>query len=358
MRISHEAIYQALYIQGCGALKRELTGCLRTGRALRVPHARSTGRGKPFVSPEIMISERPAEAADRAVPGHMGRGSDPRPEQFGHRHAGRADHTLHLASSSAAHGWAWNEPAPEERTHAGRARRRGGSRCHSKQHHRTPEPSSQVACHGIRAHRWRDTRISRSSRGYRSAFVTRTALGNAARARTPAALSGSTSRSTNLNTHSPDDPEAVVVALNGRPRKTLGWRTPAETLDELMMMAQDGGVATTGGDRPVHVLRPDRPAETGQDQDLPSRACHHAQPGNGWTAKSDTWTPSLSNPCGGRGRMNASTCMPGKPALKPAPGSDAGSHSTPTNDPTPPIAVTRPPWAASRPLKPISRCRP
>lgn len=70
MRISHEAIYQALYIQGCGALKRELTGCLRTGRALRVPHARSTGRGKPFVSPEIMISERPAEAADRAVPGH------------------------------------------------------------------------------------------------------------------------------------------------------------------------------------------------------------------------------------------------------------------------------------------------
>ncbi len=70
MRISHEAIYQALYIQGRGALKRELTTCLRTGRALRVPHARSTGRGKSFISPEIMISERPAEAADRAVPGH------------------------------------------------------------------------------------------------------------------------------------------------------------------------------------------------------------------------------------------------------------------------------------------------
>src|SRR3954453_16757137 len=70
MRISHEAIYQALYVQGRGALRRELTACLRTGRALRVPRARSRGRGKSFVSPEILISERPAEAADRAVPGH------------------------------------------------------------------------------------------------------------------------------------------------------------------------------------------------------------------------------------------------------------------------------------------------
>src|SRR5437762_3339358 len=70
MRVSHEAIYQALYVQGRGALRRELTACLRTGRALRVPRARTRGRGKKFVTPEIMISERPAEAADRAVPGH------------------------------------------------------------------------------------------------------------------------------------------------------------------------------------------------------------------------------------------------------------------------------------------------
>jgi len=70
MRISHEAIYQALYIQGRGALRRELTACLRTGRALRVPRARTRGRGKSFVTPEIMISERPAEADNRAAPGH------------------------------------------------------------------------------------------------------------------------------------------------------------------------------------------------------------------------------------------------------------------------------------------------
>ena len=70
MRISHEAIYQALYVQGRGALKRELVACLRTGRALRVPKARTQQRGKKFVSPEIMITQRPAEADDRRVPGH------------------------------------------------------------------------------------------------------------------------------------------------------------------------------------------------------------------------------------------------------------------------------------------------
>lgn len=70
MRISHEAIYQALYIQGRGALRRELTACLRTGRALRVPRARVRGRGKTFLTPQVMISQRPAEAGDRAVPGH------------------------------------------------------------------------------------------------------------------------------------------------------------------------------------------------------------------------------------------------------------------------------------------------
>ena len=70
MRISHEAIYQSLYVQGRGALRRELTACLRTGRTLRVPRARTRGRGKSFVTPEVLISGRPAEVADRAVTGH------------------------------------------------------------------------------------------------------------------------------------------------------------------------------------------------------------------------------------------------------------------------------------------------
>ena len=70
MRISHEAIYQALYVQERAALRRELSACLPTGRALRVPRARTKGRGKRFVTPEAMITQRPAQAKDPAVPGH------------------------------------------------------------------------------------------------------------------------------------------------------------------------------------------------------------------------------------------------------------------------------------------------
>jgi len=70
MRISHEAIYQALYVEGRGALKRELVACLRTGRALRVPRARTRQKAWAHVTPEVMISKRPAEIEDRAEPGH------------------------------------------------------------------------------------------------------------------------------------------------------------------------------------------------------------------------------------------------------------------------------------------------
>src|SRR6478752_3322722 len=70
MRVSHEAIYQSLYIQGRGALRRELTACLRTGRALRAPRNRASKGNRSFVTDDVLISERPAEVADRAVPGH------------------------------------------------------------------------------------------------------------------------------------------------------------------------------------------------------------------------------------------------------------------------------------------------
>lgn len=70
MRISHEAIYQALYIQGRGALRRELSACLRSGRALRLPRERARNRGKAFLADALMISDRPADIEDRAIPGH------------------------------------------------------------------------------------------------------------------------------------------------------------------------------------------------------------------------------------------------------------------------------------------------
>lgn len=69
MRISPETIYQCIYIQGRGGLKAELAAALRTGRAVRQPNRRA-GMRKPRVPKELLISERPAEADDRAVPGH------------------------------------------------------------------------------------------------------------------------------------------------------------------------------------------------------------------------------------------------------------------------------------------------
>ena len=68
MRVSHETIYKSLYVQGRGELRRELHRCLRTGRAKRMPNGRQERRGR--IPDMVMISERPAEIEDRAVPGH------------------------------------------------------------------------------------------------------------------------------------------------------------------------------------------------------------------------------------------------------------------------------------------------
>jgi transposase, IS30 family len=68
MRVSHETIYKSLYVQGRGELRRELARCLRSGRAQRVPRGRLQKRGR--IHDMVMISERPPEADDRAVPGH------------------------------------------------------------------------------------------------------------------------------------------------------------------------------------------------------------------------------------------------------------------------------------------------
>ena len=70
MTVSHETIYQSIYVQGRGALRKELAACLRTGRARRRPHGRLDTPRRGVLTDMVMISERPAEATDRAVPGH------------------------------------------------------------------------------------------------------------------------------------------------------------------------------------------------------------------------------------------------------------------------------------------------
>ncbi len=145
MRVSHEAIYQSLYVQGRGALSRELTACLRTGRALRLPRSRLSGRGKSFVTPEVMISERPAEAADRAVPGHwegdliLGLGSSAIGTLV--ERTTRFTMLLHLPP----HARPRRRPACEERPRPRRSRRRGRPRRHRPRDHDAAGAAAPVA---------------------------------------------------------------------------------------------------------------------------------------------------------------------------------------------------------------------
>ena len=123
MRISHEAIYQALYIEGRGALKRELVACLRTGRALRKPRERQRNRPQGHVTADVVLSERPAEAEDRAVPGSLGRRPDHRVEPLGDRHGRGAHQPLHAAGPPAPTRGLRDHPAGQERTRPRRLRR-------------------------------------------------------------------------------------------------------------------------------------------------------------------------------------------------------------------------------------------
>jgi len=245
MWVSHEAIYQALYVQGRGALKRELTACLRTGRALRVPRARSRGRGKSFITPEILISERPAEVEDRAVPGHWegdliiglnrsaigtlverttrftmllhlppmeGHGVGLRekngPALAGHGAEAVRDaiaHTITTLPEQLRHSLTWDQGA-EMAQHA-RLRIDTGLQVYFCDPHSPWQRGTNENTNGL----------------LRQYFP----------------------KGTDLSAHSTDDLVAVAAALNSRPRKTLNWRTPAEALDAALQPVQ-GSVATTG----------------------------------------------------------------------------------------------------------------
>ncbi len=246
MRVSHESIYQALYIQGRGALRRELTACLRTGRALRVPRERTRGRGKSFIGSELLISERPATVDDRAVPGHW-----------------EGDLILGLASSAIG--------TLVERTtrftlllHLPRLAEHGIS----------PRVKNGPALAGHGAEAVRDaitrTMVSFPEQLRRSLTWDQGAeMSQHARLRIDTGLvvyfcdpQSPWQRGTNENTngllrqyfpkgtdlsmHSAKDLAAVALALNTRPRKSLGWRTPAEALSAVLGCSEQTRVATTG----------------------------------------------------------------------------------------------------------------
>ncbi len=245
MRISHETIYQALYVQGRGALRRELTARLRTGRALRVPRARTRGQGKPFIVPEIMISQRPAEAADRAVPGHwegdliLGLGSSAIGTLV--ERTTRFTILLHLPRL-AGHGSgprAKNGPALPG--HGAEAVRDAISRTIAT----LPEQLRQSLTWDQGAEMSQHARL-RIEAGVQVYFCDpHSPWQRGTNENTNGLLRQYFPRGTDLSGHGADALAAVAVALNGRPRKTLGWKTPAEVLDQVLRSAQTGCVATT-----------------------------------------------------------------------------------------------------------------
>jgi IS30 family transposase len=243
MRISHEAIYQALYVQGRGALRRELTACLRTGRALRVPRARSRGRGKSFVGPEVLISERPAEAADRAVPGHwegdlvLGLGSSAIGTLV--ERTTRFTMLLHLPPM-AGHGCGTQvKNGPALAGHGAEAVRDAITRTITT----LPEGLRRSLTWDQGAEMTQHARL-RIDAGVEVYFCDpHSPWQRGTNENTNGLLRQYFPKGTDLSMHGADDLAAVAAALNARPRKTLGWRTPAEALGEVLRSAH-AGVAT------------------------------------------------------------------------------------------------------------------
>jgi len=245
MRISHEAIYQALYIQGRGALRRELSACLRTGRVLRVPRARTRQRGKQFLTPAVMISERPAEVADRAVPGHwegdiiIGLNSSAIGTLV--ERTTRFTMLLHLPAM-AGHGdgvRAKNGPAlaghGAEAVRDAIAAKIATLPLHLRKS-LTWDQGAEMAQHA-------QLRIETGMAIY---FCDpRSPWQRGTNENTNGLLRQYFPKGTDIGRYQEHELDAVAATLNSRPRKTFQWTTPAEAFNELLSSAQRIRVATT-----------------------------------------------------------------------------------------------------------------
>src|SRR3954469_8126373 len=246
MRISHEAIYQALYIQGRGALQRELVACLRTGRALRKPRERSRNKPQGHVTAEVVLSERPAEAEDRAVPG---------PWEGDliiglHRPAicpvvERTSRYTLLVHLPRLEGYGTVPPIKN-----GPAL--GGYGAIAMKDALTTTMSTMPG-ELLRSLTWdRGKELSAHAQ-----FKIETGIAvyfadphspwqRGTNENTNGLLRQYFPKGTDLSRWSLDDLLAVQAAINSRPRKVLGWKTPAEALDEQLRSLHQAGVATTG----------------------------------------------------------------------------------------------------------------
>jgi IS30 family transposase len=236
MRVSHEAIYQSLYVQGRGALRRELTACLRSGRALRVPRARNR-RGKSFVTDSVLISARPAEAEDRAVPGHwegdliLGLGSSAIGTLV--ERSTRFTMLLHLPPLDG-HPGPRIKNGPALAGHGAEAVRDAIAAAITA----LPEQLRRSLTWDQGAEMAEHVQL-RIDTGLQVYFCDpQSPWQRGTNENTNGLLRQYFPKGTDLSRHSTEDLAAVAATLNGRPRKTLSWKTAAEALHEhLAMMA-------------------------------------------------------------------------------------------------------------------------
>jgi IS30 family transposase len=245
MRISHEAIYRSLYVQGRGALRRELVACLRTGRALRVPRARARQRAAGHVTAEVMISQRPAEVTDRAVPGHWEGdliiGSDRSAIGTLVERSTRFTMLLHLPRMA---GYGVIAPVKNGPALGGYGALAMKDAIAAKittlpQNLRqtlTWDRGKELAAH---AQLSIDTGVQVYFADPHSPWQRGT------NENTNGLLRQYFPKGTDLSRWDAEEIDAVATALNNRPRKTLNWRTPAEALNEHLLSVQSAGVATT-----------------------------------------------------------------------------------------------------------------
>ena len=246
MRISHEAIYQALFIEGRGALKRELVTCLRTGRALREPRARSQSKPQGHVTADVVLSERPAEAEDRAVPGHwegdliIGTGRSAIGTLI--ERSSRSTLLVHLPRLE---GWGEIPPVkngPSLGGYGAVAMNAALTVSMTKLPEQlrktlTWDRGKELSAHAQFA----------LSTGTRVFFADpHSPWQRPTNENTNGLLRQYFPKGTDLSRWSAEDLEAVALALNNRPRKVLGWKTPAEVFSEQLQLLQQSGVATTG----------------------------------------------------------------------------------------------------------------
>ncbi|MFD6868710.1 IS30 family transposase, partial [Streptomyces koyangensis] len=218
MRVSPETIYQAIYVQARGGLRREVAAALRTGRTRRKPHRSPEQRTRRFVDEMVMISERPAEVADRAVPGHW-EGDlivGPRSESAIVTLVERSTRYVLLGHLPGGHTAeeVRDVLVPLIQTLPGHLR---GSL--------TWDQGCEMAAH----------KQFTLATGVPVYFCDpHSPWQRGSNENTNGLLRQYFPKGTDLSVHSPADLEHVAQKLNGRPRKTLGWKTPAERLRDLL----------------------------------------------------------------------------------------------------------------------------